>query len=95
MEGQLLAAPHQQWQRAGCHYGLVLEVLQLAEQALRQSGLHASASQLEAVGREFRRQRRPPGLMGEALDPRQRQIEALPIRRTRQQRRRLPRLQPE
>jgi hypothetical protein len=91
----LLAAPHGQWQGAACSYGLVLEVLSLSERALRQSGLHTSAGQLEALAREFRRQRRSPLLMGDLPPQRQRQIDALPVREPRQRRRRLPRIKPQ
>lgn len=91
MEQQLLAAPQRQWQSAGCSYGLVLEVLAIAEQALRQGGLHTSAGQLEALAREFRRQRRSGLLMGQAAEERPRQIEQLPQRQGAIPRRRLPR----
>ena len=73
----------------------MLEVLALSERALRQAGLHTSASQLEALAREFRRQRRNPALMGQEPPIRPRQEPQLPVRQTRQQRRRLPRLKPQ
>lgn len=92
LEQQLLAAPERQWQSAGCSYGLVLEVLALAEQALRQGGLHTSAGQLEALAREFRRQRRSGLLMGQSAEARPRQIEQLPVRPQGRRRRKLPRL---
>lgn len=89
---ELLAAPDRQWQGAACSYGLVLQVLQLSEQALRQSGLHTSAGQLEALAREFRRQRRSHTLVGDAPPSRERQIEQLPHHSASRRRRRLPRL---
>ena len=92
LEAQLFAAPQQQWATAACSYGLVVDVLAAAEQALRQAGLHASAAQLEALAREFRRQRRNPSLMGQEPPIRPRQEPQLPVRQQRRQRRRLPRL---
>ena len=70
----------------------MLEVLALAEQGLRQGGLHTSAGQLEALAREFRRQRRSALLMGEGPGERPRLIEQLPAPPVRRSRRRLPRL---
>lgn len=92
LEQLLLAAPQRQWHSASCSYGLVLDVLQLAEQGLRQGGLHTSAGQLEALAREFRRQRRSGALIGEPVAERPRQIEQLPQRRSGQRQRKLPRL---
>lgn len=57
LEVLLAAAPDGAWQSAGCSYGLVIQVLQAAEQALRQVGLHCSGDQLQQLAVQFLRQR--------------------------------------
>lgn len=54
----LRLAPGTDWQGAICTYGLVVDVLQAAEQALRAAGLHDDADELCALMREFLAERR-------------------------------------
>lgn len=92
MEQGLSQAPQRQWSRAGCNYGLVVEVLQGCEQVLRQAGLHTSGDQLQQLLSHFLRSRRNPLLEGKEPPPRPQQPPALPRPANRRQRRRLPRL---
>lgn len=92
LERALELAPDQQWRSAACDYGLVIQVLQAAQQALRQKGLHCSADQLSGLLYRFLGSRRPTALQGEEPPQRQGASDVLPTRRQGQPRRRVPRL---
>lgn len=92
LELALELAPQREWRSAGCSYGLVIATLQASEQALRQTGLHTSANQLQQLLAHFLRSRRGQGLEGSAPPERRRQVETLPRRPQATPRRRLPRL---
>lgn len=92
MEQQLAQAPTGSWRQAVCSYGLVVDLMQGCEQALRSAGLHVSGDQLFALRRHFLANARSPALQGDEPPLRQRQTTQMPIHRQSRRRRRLPQL---
>ena len=74
-------APERSWQGAACSYGLLITVMQAAEGALRQVGLHRSGDDFQMLLTTFFAVQRRAGLMeGDTPPPRPRQPESTPKR---------------
>jgi len=79
-----LQAPDGGAYAAACSYGLVITVMQAAEGALRQAGLHRSGDDFHALLTTFFAAQRQAGLIeGETPAARRRQPESTPKRQVR------------
>lgn len=89
LELALQRAPAAQWQQAACSLGLLLEVLQACEGALRSAGLQRSGDQLHRLLVAFLQQQRRRGLLQGDAPPEStpqpmeqpRRVRARPVRR--------------